>query len=271
MRPIKRLWNREQNQIFVWAGERPLQLKYSGFIFYVPPRHEVAKVGPGSMYRFESAKDGNGRAVPGTIVVKDILSRTPDGGYSKTFDVDACCRFLDRDRQRLFERGFQIVSEPGEIGVAMDDALPRYEAAEDARAHQILATEMERQKGFRDKGQDPPESSSAEQVAWAMKHLSRPGRKADRPEYGADQIKAVLSGTAPPSPEATAAPPVVETVPVDIPDDEVEKNIRLYHEAKEAGVKLTRTELAGLLENDTEMVELVIDKLKVKQEGAQAS
>lgn len=267
MRPVKRLWNREQKQVFVWAGERPLQLKYSGFIFYVPPRHEVAKSGPGSIYYFDSARDGNGRPLPGTIVVKDILRTTSEGGYSKTFDVDACCRFLDRDRPQLFERGFQIVSEPTEIDVAMADAIPRYELAEDARAHQILATEMERQKGFREKGQDPPESSSAEQVAWAMKHLSRPGRKADRPEFTPDQIKAALGGEPVPTPESPA-PLVVETVAVDIPDEEVEKNIRLYHEAKEAGVKLTRTELAGLLENDTEMVELVVEKLKVKQEAA---
>lgn len=270
----KSRWNRVQNQIFVWAGDKPLQLKFSGFIFYVPPRTETAKRGPGSPYLFESAKDSNGRTIPGTIVVTDLLHTTPEGGYKKTFDVDACCRFLDRDRARLFEQGFQIVSEPGEIGIAMEESIPLWEQSEDRRAHEIIQSELARQEAFKAKGQEPPESSSAEQVKWAVQHLSRPGRRHAKPAFSTDSLKNVLSGKA----------PTAEAEPKKTPDEEIAAwaddhdakidmagNMRLYQEAKDLGIKLTRTDLAGLLDNDPEMVELVAEKIKVKQEEGQAA
>ena len=273
MRPIKRRWNRVQSQIFVWAGEKPLHLKYSGFNFHVPGRHDIAKPGPGSIYTFESARDSEGRYVPGTLEVKDILHVTPEGGYTKTFDVDAACRFFDRDKNMLFEKGFQIVSNPGEIEVAMEDCIPLWEESEDERAQQILTTEMERQESFKAKGQDPPRSSSADQVAWAVAHLNRPGRKADRPDFDADDLKATLAGRAPePLADFAAAAAKKARVPDEdkhpIPEKDVAANMRLYDEAREMGVKLSRSELAALLEDDHEMIGLVREKLEVKRKEA---
>lgn len=267
MRPVKRLWNRVQQQIFVWAGDKPLQLKYSGFVFYVPPRNQTAKKGPGSIYVFESAKDGHGRTIPGTIVAQDLLQTTPEGGYTKTFDVDAACRFFDRDKPKLFEQGFQIVSEIGDIDTAMADCVPLWEEAEDERAHKILQAELERQETWKKKGQEPPKSSSAAQVEWAVKHLARPGRRGDKPAFDTDQLKDVLAGKV----DDVPVPPEPVHVPEEahpVPRGEVAANMRLYDEAKELGVKLTRTELAALLENDTEIVQLVAEKVEVKRQEA---
>ena len=117
---VKKLWKRINGEVFVWAGEEPLEIKYSGFRFKVPPRTETAKPDmPGSIYTFESARDTSGDLVPGTAWVTDVVKTLDDGRRSKAFDVAEACEYLQDKKPQLFEQGFAIVSDISDVNGAM--------------------------------------------------------------------------------------------------------------------------------------------------------
>jgi hypothetical protein len=250
----KRLWNRVNAQILVWAGEDPLRLRYDGRHILLPPRNETATTGKGKPYAFESAKDGRDRHIPGTLKVTDVILSTPEGGFTKTFDVGQFCEFLERDRAYLFERGLEIVTDPKDVEPAREAALPGYERSQDARAQQILSTELDRIAKYDAKGQPTPEGSNSGRVAWAVSHLQRRDT-ADVAQFNAKDIKAVLSGQ--------YLPPKKEEA------DALERLTakQIVEEAQEVGVNVTKTEMLALIEGDNEQIDFILEKIKVKKEA----
>ena len=265
-----RLWNRVNSQIFVWAGDEPKEIKFSGFRFKVPPRTETARADkdhPGSIYRFESARDSKNNLIPGTVLVEDVIANSPTGGVSRIFDVAACCEYLNRDRPDLFSQGFAIVSDPNDIPLAMAEILPEYEATQDKKAHSILQGEMERQRKMEEKGQIVTERENPEVVAWAMQHLARRG-KTVTPSHKVDDIAAVLEGRyAGPVEKLKEAVPAPEAmVPVPQADGK-----SLFQECEDWGVRLSKRELEAIVKGEEEQIAFIRSKLKVKQDAAEAT
>jgi len=259
----KRRWNRVNAQILVWAGDERKQLKYDGKPILLPAYNETAKVGPSHPFRFESVRNSQDTLIPGTLEVKDIIQRTPEGGVTKVFDVGDFCDFLERDRERLFESGLEIVSAWQDVPAAMQAARPVWEKSQDARAQQILTTEMDRIARFEAKGQPAPEGSNAERVAWAISHLQK-RKAADVARFGKEDIAAVLQGQYLPPKEG-----VTDETPATTDDMSTIKQILAA--AKTYGLKLTRSEMEGLLEGDDEQTEFVLKKIEVRKSQAEAS
>lgn len=254
---VKKMYTRVASQIFTWAGEEPLQLGYDQQTFVVPPRHETARPGFGSIYRGESARDASGHLIPGTLVVSDDFATTEDGGRRQILKVNEFCDYLTRDRDDLFSRGFNIVGTPQEVGPAIEQGIPLYEASQDERARNILATELERRKKFEEKGQPAPPSSSEHQVAWAIKHL-RSRQVEQLPSASTDEIFGALQGRYQPIPK-----------PADLPSlKRVTSAQEIYEEATKLGIVLSKTELAGLLGNEPEQTGFVLQKIELKRKAA---
>lgn len=267
MKIKRKKFDRVAKQIFVWAGNKPLEIKYSGFRFFVPPRDETAKPNmAGSIYKFESARDSKGELVPGSLLVHDIRNDTPEGGIHRVFDVNACCEYLSRDKADLFESGFGIVEDVTEIAPALQELLPDWERGQDRRAHAILQAEMERQKKFAEKGQVVPEREDPQTVEWAIKHLAQ-RRQAMKPAHDAAEIQAVLEGRFDDLPEAEKVFPKPER-----PEGQeaVGKGSRstLYEECKAYGLNLTKREMQSLLDGDQDEIDYIRAKLDAKREEA---
>lgn len=258
---VKKMYSRIVSQIFTWAGEEPLTIGYDGQTFVVPPRHETAKVRPGSIYKLESARDGKGELIPGTLLVSDVTEPTEDGGFRRRMSVSDFCDFLTRDREDLFQRGFNIVGTPQEVKEAIEQGIPLYEASQDERARTILATELERRKKFEEKGQPAPPSSSEHQVAWAIKHL-KSRQVEQKPSASTDEIFGALQGRY--QPDAQPVAPVVATGRVTTAQE-------IFEEANSLGVTLSKSELAGLLGNDPEQTGFILEKIKMRRAAAEAA
>jgi len=257
---IKKMYSRVMSQIFTWAGEEPLVVGYDGQSFVVPPRHETARILPGGIYRFESARDAGGSLVPGTLLVTDLMANTEDGGTRSILSVSAFCDYLTRDRDDLFARGFNIVATAQEVKAAIEQGIPLYEASQDERARTILATELERRKKFEEKGQPAPPSSSDHRVAWSIKHL-KTRAQAQVPSASTDEIFGALQGRYMPE----SKPEVVPTL------SRVSSGQEVYEQAVEAGVQLSKTELTALLANDAEQTGYVMEKIKARRAAATAA
>jgi len=254
MSEIKQFWSSKASVIFVWPGEEDLEIGFDAQRFVVPPRNKAARKGVGSRYAHESARDSADRFIHGTIVVEDMTEQREGGGFVQRLSVDMLCRFLQRDRQDLFLRGFNIVQNRSDIEPAMHAGLPLYNASQDARAREVLATELERQKHFAEKGQPAPPSSSAHLVEWAIQHLQN--RPVEAPKYSAEDITKILEG------RLTAPPPQRLPEPAKVGGPGGSMNATVFEEAEAAGVKLGQAELRGLLRDDPEVVALVVQKIK---------
>lgn len=260
---VKKMYQRVVTQIFTWAGEEPLVIGYDGNTFVIPPRFETAKLGPDSIYRAESARDGHGDLIPGTIVVADIVTTTPEGSRKIVLSVTDFCDYLTRDRDDLFARGFNIVGSWQEVKEAIESGIPLYELSQDVRARDILASELERQKRFEAKGQPAPPREDQHNVDWAVKHL-KSRETSLKPATSADELRSVLEGRFLTKPAAApvVAPAITKTV---------SSAQEVYDRALELGISLSKSELAGLLGRDEAQVAFVLEKIKAREaQGAEA-
>jgi hypothetical protein len=250
-----------QSQILVWCGDERLDLGYDGSFIAVPPMNEIAKVGIRSPYRLPAATTKAGVPLPGTVIVEDVIVQKEDGGYKKIFDVSDLCAFLERDCPELFQRGFQIVSDPEDVKAVQMEGRPLYEASQDARARDILGLELSRRKRYEDAGQPAPPGSNEQDVIWAIRHQQmRAARKAKTLEVSSADIYAAMAGTyTGPTPGVEADAPIVEST------EQVSAS-SMIDEADELGVSLTKADLSGLIRGDKDIYAYVAEKLKIKRE-----
>jgi hypothetical protein len=247
-----RRWSRTQSQILVWAGDERLTIMYNG--------DEVAR--KGGPFRYESAQTKAGHYIPGTILMSDHFSTTEAGGYEKTFDVTHLCEHLERDRQDLFKRGFAIVSDSEDVTPIMREQLiPAWEANQDDRAREIIQTELERRKKLEAKGNPITPGTSEHLVMWAFKHMAKRQASA-APMLTTDELFKVAAGTY--TPPVQAEKPAAQKYAA--PDDAKS----LYGEATALGVKLSKGELDGLLQDDQETKIGVTDKLRARRAELEA-
>jgi hypothetical protein len=269
---VKR-FGRTASYIFTWAGDEPLIIRYDARTFVVPPRDETARTDkPGTIYRCESARDSTGGLIPGTIVVTDEVIDTEAGGYKKTFDVVEFCEFLTRQREELFNIGFNIVADVVDARAAIEAARPLYERSLDRSAEATLQAELERQQRYKEKGQATPPASNSDRVKKAISHLR--AREHDRAREVVNEVdlRAALEGrTIPESVQRVAPATETEQAPIPKNGPVVKASpIAIYQEAVELGCNLSKRELEGLLGGDQEMVEFVVEKLKARREESPA-
>ena len=267
MAQVKKLWSKKNSVIFVWPGEEPLELAYDGTRIVVPPCDVIARVGVNSMYT-HAAAERNGRPVPGTAVIEDVTSLTPEGGYRSVLSVDAVCRYLTRDRDDLFARGFNIVETADQIEEAMILGVPLYAESQVTRAREILNREAQRQKGYKDRGEQPPPSTSEHLISWAVKHLRSvgPGKQA----HAMEDIEAALRG----QPAAVAAVAssegarVAAAAPVYTTDpslSKVNEAAAVFAEARTLGIGMGNFELQALLSGSEDAIAKVRVKIEAKR------
>jgi len=260
MAEIRKLWSKKNSVVFVWPGEEPLELTYDATRIVVPPRDVIARVGQGSIYTHQAA-ELNGRSVPGTAVVEDVTILTPEGGYKTQLSIDSLCRYLTRDRDDLFGRGFNICESPELIQEAMTLGIPLYSESQIARARGVLAREMQRQKGYKDRGETPPPSTSEKLISWAVNHLKGAGPQ--KQAHRLEDLAAVMEGRrmeGPPSNEPVEGP---RQMVHDVPLDSIAEAAAVFAEARAAGVGLGNFELQALLSGSKD----AIAKVRVKIEA----
>jgi hypothetical protein len=257
-------FHRLQEFILVWPGDEAKPVMYDGELFVMPPHDQVAEVGPGMPYRYESVHDpATGRKIPGTMVVKDRIQDTPTGGRVKLFDVVEFCDWLESNREDLINQGLGIVDSTDEVAQAMAVGRPKYERSQDDYARTILQQELERRKKWDQKGIPAPQSSSEHKVLWAAQHLENRAKQA--PAMSDDAIRRVLGGgTVVERPKvgaqiaADAAPGV---------NDAERAPGELFDLAESAGITLTKAEMGKLLRNDLEYRDHLLKQIAAKQEG----
>lgn len=259
MAEIRKLWSKKNSVVFVWPGEEPLELQYDGTRIVVPSRDVIGRVGQGTIYTHEAAQV-DGRKVPGTAVVEDVTVVTPEGGYRTLLSIDHLCRYLTRDRDDLFSRGFNICEAPELIQEAVTLGIPLYSESQVKRAREILAREMQRQKGYKDRGETPPPSTSEKLITWAVRHLRSVGPQ--QQAHRLEELAAVLEG------RTEAERPQSSTPAPSSPGPHEDAMVRAgatFQIAQRAGVKLNGIEMQQLLRGDEEMVEKVLIKVRARE------
>jgi hypothetical protein len=267
------MFQRLQEFILVWPGDENLQVGFNGDVFIVPPHDVVAEPGPGSPYRNPAAKDRDGRPIPGTIALHDIIQSTGPGGrgHRKALDAAEACAFMEDSRDDLFHRGFSIVMDPDDVPAAMAEGRPKYDAAQVDRARQILYDELERRKKWDAKGIPPPPSSSDHLVRWAKAHLDSHARKSQQEQISDTELRKALGGELPdlgmpaehevkPRPKPV---PAAKAEPLSVPE--------LWQMAQAAGVNLVKADMVKLLDGDEDFRARLIEEIAEKQEGERDS
>lgn len=264
MPQIKKLWAKENTAILVNPGEESLRISYNAISIVVPPRDTVARPGVGAPWTHPSA-ELNGKLVPGTALIADVVTLTAEGGYKTVMAIDHVCRYLVRDRDDLFAQGFNIVETADQVHEAMTLGIPLYAESQDLRARQVLARELQRQKGYKDRGEVPPPSLSERLIAWAIKHLATrgPGQRA----HAVEDIEAALQGRAPtPSLESVPEHSVSEREAAATPSPEKLATAgAVFQEAQAAGIRLNGVEMGNLLRGHGPTIDQVRLKIQAKK------
>lgn len=259
MAEVRKLWNKKNAVVFVWPGEEPLELQYDGTRIVVPPRDVIGRVGQGSIYTHDAA-ELNGRKVPGTAVIEDIATLTPEGGYKTMLSIDHLCRYLTRDRDDLFVRGFNIVESADLIQEAVTLGIPLYGESQIARAREVLAREMQRQRSYKDRGETPPPSTSEKLIAWAIAHLKSVGPQKQAHRF--EDLAAVMEGRA-----AGGAPAREADVPTDasVGGDVMARAGAVFQAANAAGIRLNGIEMGNLLRGHEDTITQVLTRIRAKE------
>ncbi len=259
MAEIRKLWSKKNAVVFVWPGEEPLELQYDSTRIVVPPRDVIGRVGPGSIYTHEAAQVG-GRKVPGTAVVEDITILTPEGGYKTMLNIDHLCRYLTRDRDDLFSRGFNIVESVDLIQEAVTLGIPLYGESQIKRAREVLSREMQRQKGYKDRGETPPPSTSEKLIAWAVGHLKSVGPQ--KQAHRLEDLTAVMEGRMPTPAPVEASAPASESGAVEA--DVMVRASAVFQAARAAGIRLNGVEMGNLLRGHEDTIVQVETRIRAK-------
>lgn len=271
---FKKLWARKNSAILVWPGDQdPLRIAYNACPIVIPPRTIVSRVSPqgaaaipGSIWTHPPAVL-NGRELAGTVVIEDVRVLTSEGGYKLTLDIDYVCHYLTRERDDLFNQGFNVVEDASQVEEAMAIGIPLYAAAQDQNARDILNREAARQSAYKERGETPPPALSQAKILWAIEHLrKRPQQQA----VAMDDITAVLEGRGTSVKPLPPVPPPADLEPVNAPVN-VAAAAAVFERASQLGIALNNAQLGSLLKGNPETVKKVslLIEAKLAQQGAQ--
>jgi hypothetical protein len=249
--------------IVVWCGDEQEQIGFDGEVFNLPPMDTEAVVEPGSPYKFEGARDREGRLIPGTIRVSDRHAII-EGNRTRVFDSDMFVKWTETIRVDLLDRGLVIVDLPEEVEDAKAHGRPLYEASQDMKARSVLEAELFRRRRWEEKGTPAPPSSHEHLVVWAIKHLNERGTALSL--IPTDQITGALSKGLPPRAAIEGA---MRGRPAqrdfEAPAASTAEGMSLFAKAKALGVKMNKDELEGLLADEDGAVGTVRQKVKEKE------
>ncbi len=270
-------FDRPRTAILVWAGDEPAVPMYGGEPIAVPPRDVVAVGGidlpntpegrrqaQGNIYRYSSALDRQGKPIPGTVMLRDVLVTDPiSGRINKAFDVEMWAKGLGDVNKKLFERGLSIVMEPEDVPAAMEAGRLRWRKAKLQEWDTEIRTEMARREHYRTRGQTAPplDEKGERSLQNAILNL-----KLEKERSGSAISDADLSIAlgAPPVKRAEVQPLALEPEPQPEPEDTDplgDAVLELYRLAKANKVALLKEELDGLLGRDPAAMRAVEEKL----------
>ncbi len=263
MRPTSR-FIRTQEYIFVWPGDELKPIGYDGNVFNMPPHDQVAEVSSGKPWSHPAAVGGDGKPIPGTIIVHDRYADNEAGGTERALDAAEFCRWIETTLPELLNQGFAIVMSPDDVQPAMDLGRPKYEASRDHYAREIITHELERLKSAETTGIPPQMSQSNHKIQWAAAHLRNSQAQNRSQMLSSGELRNVLLGgpESPPAPkEETAGPPSGAEQVAAVEPREV------FEQAMAAGINLTKAQMAQLLRGDVKYAGVLLEQIAEKQEA----
>jgi len=253
--------DRVSSYILVWPGDEREQLQFDGEIFWLPSINEVATAGGDSQFRYESAKDARGEHLPGTVQIYDRIQNV-DGNRHKIFNADEFVNWVETVRHDLLDRGMVICDLNTEVEKAMAEGRPLWEKSRDEWARLTLEAELNRRRKWEEKGLPPPPSSSDDKVLQAVSHMRERGTEIT--QIPTLDLVGALSGTLPPSDSGNGKPaPVAPTEPLEKADGK-----KLFLQARNFGVKVSKAELENLMLDDEGVCAAVAERIREKAEQA---
>lgn len=252
-------FDRPRSAILVWPGDEAISPMYGGEVITIPARDQVATAGQG-IYRYGAALDRQGKPMPGTVMLKDVMSVDPTTGQVvKVFDAEGWVKGLMGVNKKLFaERGLTVVVEPEEVAPAMEVGEKRWYQSKLAEWDNEIRTEAARRHKYTAQGQAPPpldekgEASLQNAILQLRMNVDRRGSAISDVD-----LRVALGGPA----DVPAAAPAV---PVKAETDEDALSaaaVEMYRQAKAHDVKLLKEELDGLLARDLTIMAAVEAKL----------
>lgn len=240
----------KQSFILVWAGNERRGLSWDGEVVFIPCRDEVFD----QRYRFQSAKDGDGKYIPGTVVVSDVTARDPETGLMK--HIVNARTFLEQTQinsAKLFASGLIAVNDVEDIPEAMAISEKRWARTLESADLRVMQEEAQRISEHHKQGLPVPPMSEkrAVEVRDAMARQSERNRlrTGQTRVLEADLNKLLEGGSIedkPPSVEEIMTP----SLPPVTPDE-------LFEECAALGVELSREEKAGILARDKRVMDAV--------------
>lgn len=248
---------RRRTFILVWAGDKPRTVGWGGQDVKVPPRDQIAVTAPrrrgepgdpASIYRYPSAVNMNDRPIPGTVVISDSETITPDGGSSKSFDAEAFVKSI-LARKELAEGGLRVVDDVENIPAAMADGLVSFNNAQVRAADATVRRERLRRADAAQRGERPAPLSEAEdaELRRAMRVLEERPKTVQVADADLDRV---LTG-------APALPALKAEPSEDLGDMATE----ILAAARRAKVKLTHEEQDALITRDPDGMQKVLERI----------
>lgn len=250
-------FDRPRTVILAWPGDAPIFPRYGGEDIAIPPVTTVATEGR-SIYRYGPAVDKQGKALAGTVLLKDVFRTDPStASVVKAFDAEGWVKGLMSVNQKLFERGLCVVMDPDDVPAALEEGRKRWYKSKLAEWDNEVRTEDARRQKYRSQGQAPPplddkgEASLQNAILQLRLNVERAGSAISDAE-----LRTALGGAAV-VPTAPAAAPA----PVPVVNDLAEAADELFRLCEQHDVKLLKEELTGLLKRDPHTMTIVEEKL----------
>jgi hypothetical protein len=257
---------REKAFIVVWPGDDIVSLEFIGETVCAPPTDVVATAGQGR-WRYSSAKDHQGRPIPGTVLIGDKYTDGPDG-TRKSFDAEW---FLFGDgtpgkgligvNEPLVARGLMIVDDPSQVAEAKRVGREMWEEKQAIADDLLIKGEWERRQRHQEKAPGTPVPVASDDLAVkAAVERQRLRTVKSRSTVSNDDLLAAMGAT---------VAPVTTTAPAPAPATEASLSLDtiadyLFDTAEQHSVTLTKPQLKGLLKRDVAVMEEVRQALEAK-------
>lgn len=252
-------FDRPRSAILVWPGDEPISPMYGGEVITLPPKDQVATAGHG-IYRYGAALDRQGKPMPGTVLLKDVMSVDPSTAQVvKVFDAESWVKGLMGVNKKLFERGLTAVVDPDDVAPAMEAGGKRWYQSKLQEWDNEIRTEAARRQKYTSQGQAPPPLDDKGEASLQNAILQLRMNQDRRGSAISDvDLRVALGG-----PVAVPAAAPVAPVKAETDEDALQAHaLELYRLARANSVSLLKDELDGLLAHDETAMLVVTEKLE---------
>jgi hypothetical protein len=258
---------REKAFIAVWPGDDVVTLEFGGETICAPPIDVVAEAGQGR-WRFGSARDERGRAIPGTVLIADRYRDSAEGPQ-KSFDAEKFLfgngdpgRGLIGVNELLVARGLMIVDDVSQVAEAQRVGREMWEEIQAKADDDLILRELAFRRDYEAKnpGAPVPPSTNDGAVREAVERRKK-RTLLKRPSVSTDDLLAAIGGTAAVASGSTTPAPVAVSEPTLSLGDIASQ---LWKAAKTNSVILTKPQQQALLDQDAAGMEDVRAALQAK-------